>query len=199
MNTFRTHDLLSELESLTELCQNTIQQQVVPLSLTQLKWKKDDSSWSIVEVLAHLNVYAEYYHTRIARRVEITRFKEARETFVSSPLGKSAWSSMKLGNAKNVKRKLRSPRMYNPLFNPDIKTDDAIQTFLRHQSGLLEILKNVSKVNLRKVRIPISISKIIRLRLGDALLFVVYHNERHVQQILNIITNKNFPENKKGE
>jgi hypothetical protein len=39
----------------------------------------------------------------------------------------------------------------------------------------------------------ISISKIIRLRLGDALLFVVYHNERHVQQAKNLLKHPKFP------
>jgi hypothetical protein len=46
---------------------------------------------------------------------------------------------------------------------------------------------------LRRVKIPISISKIIRLRLGDALLFVTYHNERHFQQIANLMAMRDFP------
>ena len=62
-------------------------------------------------------------------------------------------------------------------------------------TGLFAFLRSSvsEKVNIRKVKIPISISKIIRLRLGDALLFVVYHNERHVQQALNVLNNPNFP------
>jgi hypothetical protein len=48
-------------------------------------------------------------------------------------------------------------------------------------------------VNLRKVKIPISISKIVRLKLGDALLFVVYHNERHMYQALSILSHAKFP------
>jgi hypothetical protein len=68
-----------------------------------------------------------------------------------------------------------------------------LQTFTDGQQLLLQIIKEASNVNLRRVRIPISISKIIRLRLGDALLFVVYHNERHVQQALNVINHERFP------
>jgi hypothetical protein len=199
MNSFRTNDLLNELSLLTETCQNVVKEKILPLSVVQLKWKKDHLSWSILDVFAHLNEYAGYYHEVISRRMEKTRFREPRETFIPSPLGRSAWSSMKLGNARNVKRKLRSPRAYNPLLNPDLKTDDAIQTFLQHQSNLLNILKNAAKVNLRKVRIPISVSKIIRLRLGDALMYLIYHNERHVQQIVNIMASKDFPENRKEE
>ena len=58
---------------------------------------------------------------------------------------------------------------------------------------LLEIIDSSKAVNLRKVKIPISISTIIRLKLGDAFLFVVYHNQRHLQQALNLVNNPNFP------
>jgi len=57
----------------------------------------------------------------------------------------------------------------------------------------VEIAESAATVNLRKVKVPISISKIVRLRLGDALLFVAYHNERHMQQMLNLKKHPNFP------
>jgi hypothetical protein len=58
---------------------------------------------------------------------------------------------------------------------------------------LIHIFDLSSTVNIRKVKIPISISKIIRFRLGDALLYVVYHNQRHFQQALNILNHPKFP------
>ncbi|MFN5634134.1 MAG: DinB family protein, partial [Flavobacteriia bacterium] len=70
-----------------------------------------------------------------------------------------------------------------------------IEGFEKDQLELLNILTQAEEVNLRKVKVPISISKIIRLRLGDALQFVIYHNERHMQQAINIIENKSFPKN----
>ena len=195
MNTFRTKELLQELEAITATNLKVIEDHATVLSSEQLNWKKDHSSWSILEILAHLNEYALYYNEVISRRIDKTRFREPRQTFISSPLGRSAWISMKLGNARNVKRKLRSPRIYNPSFNKEILLDNSASTFLESQKELLNIIRKAANVSLRKVRIPISISKLIRLRLGDALMFVIYHNERHIQQVLNNISNKNFPKN----
>jgi hypothetical protein len=112
---------------------------------------------------------------------------------MSSPLGKSAWKSMKLGNANNVKRKMKSPKNFNPSFDINLMNGQDIAGFEKDQMELLNILTHAEEVNLRKVKVPISISKIIRLRLGDALMFVIYHNERHMQQALNIIEHKSFP------
>ncbi len=100
---------------------------------------------------------------------------------------------MKLGNAKNLKRRFKSPKASNPRFSSNILTENSTDLFEQNLLELQLIIESAEKVNLRKVRIPISISQIIRLRLGDALLFVVYHNERHVQQALNTLNHPNFP------
>ena len=100
---------------------------------------------------------------------------------------------MKLGNAKNVKRKFKAMRSYNPQIDSSLIKENGIATALDELTELLSIIEKAATVSLRRVKIPISISKIIRLRLGDALLFVVYHNERHFQQISNLLTDKNFP------
>jgi uncharacterized damage-inducible protein DinB len=188
-------DLLSELRTITERNIDLLRQRFSNLSDQQKSWKKDTNSWSILEVFAHLNAYANYYHPVFAKRIETTRYREPKDVFISSPLGKSAWKSMKLGNAKNVKRRMKSPKSFNPTIERDLVQGDDIESFENDQLHLLTILTNAEEVNLRKVKVPISISKIIRLRLGDALQFVIYHNERHMQQALNIIENKSFPKN----
>lgn len=188
-------ELLSELRSITERNIDLIRQHFGNLSEQQKRWKKDTNSWSILEVFAHLNAYASYYHPVFSNRLETTRFRDPKDNFISSPLGKSAWKSVKLGNAKNVKRRMKSPKSYNPTFETTLIQGTDIETFEKDQLHLLTILTQAEEVNLRKIKVPLSISKIIRLRLGDALQFVIYHNERHMQQALNIIENKSFPKN----
>jgi hypothetical protein len=140
-----------------------------------------------------MNEYAKFYHSTFLERIENTRFREPRQIFLSSPLGRSAWQSMKLGNAKNVKRKFKSPKTSNPTIDIALLTGNEISDFEKSQEELLMIFDKAEGVNLRKVKVPISISKIIRFRLGDALLFVSYHNERHVQQAMNVMAHAQFP------
>lgn len=189
-------ELISQLLLITNDNRRFVEKKVAYLSPAQLNWQNSKESWSIKQILQHLNEYARFYHSEFLKRIENTRFKEPLPHFISSPLGKSAWTSMKLGNAKNVKRKFRSPKQYNPLMNSQLNEIDPIGDFLQNQDELIGILEKAKGVNLRKVKIPISISKIIRLRLGDALQFVIYHNERHVQQIMNIMEHPGFPKKK---
>lgn len=188
-------ELLTELRAITERNIDLLRESFNNLSEQQKRWKKDTTSWSILEVFAHLNAYANYYHPVFAKRIETTRFREPKDIFISSPLGKSAWKSMKLGNAKNVKRRMKSLKSFNPTFESNLINGADIEVFEKDQLQLLNILTNAEEVNLRKVKVPISISQMIRLRLGDALQYVIYHNERHLQQALNIIEHKSFPKN----
>lgn len=188
-----TKQLIEDIRKITLTNLEIIRKKMNYLNENQRSWKQNETSWSINEIFAHLNEYAKFYHATFKNRIEKTRFREPRENFISSPLGRSSWQAMKLGNAKNVKRKFKAQRGYNPSIDKSIVTGNDVADFEKGQEELLSIIENAQKVNLRKVKVPISISKIIRFRLGDALMFVAYHNERHMQQALNVMANPKFP------
>ena len=188
-----THELILELNSITNKSLEQVSHQIKGLSDTQRSWKSDTNSWNINEIFSHLNAFSSYYNATFLYKFEVTKFKTPTDEFISSPLGRSAWKSMKLGNAKNVKRKFNAIRTMNPKTNSELNTINSIEDFEHNLTQLLTIITRSATVNIRKVKIPISFSKIVRLRLGDALLYVVYHNERHVQQAINLINHPNFP------
>lgn len=186
-------DLLDDLKKITQENINSVEKATKKLSEKQLSWRPNPGIWSVSEILAHLNAYSKYYHPVFLAKMESTRFNNTKETFVSSPLGRSAWRSMKLGKQKNIKRKFNAPKNYNPEINPELIQGDETETFLKGQEELKTIIEKAKEVNLKKVKVPISISKIVRLRLGDALKFVIYHNERHVEQLIKLRAHVNFP------
>lgn len=196
MKTFNTNELITDLKKITEDNITIVSKKLKHLSDEQKTWRPSRDSWNILEIFSHLNVYSAFYNSAFIEKIQKTKFKEAKDTFVSSPLGRSAWKSMKLGRANNIKRKFKAPKNYNPSNSPELVSSDAIEKFAKNQKEVIEILDLAKTVNLRKVKIPISISKIVRLRLGDALMFVIYHNERHMQQALNIIAHPKFPKKK---
>ena len=61
--------------------------------------------------------------------------------------------------------------------------------FIGQQQQFLQLLERARKVNIGKVKTGTSLSRMIRLKLGDTLRFVAYHNERHIRQAQNLISN----------
>ena len=54
-------DLLEEIKASTLTSIELVKKKLVYLNKEQLSWKPNDISWSIEEVIAHLNEYAKFY------------------------------------------------------------------------------------------------------------------------------------------
>jgi hypothetical protein len=145
-----------------------------------LAWKPDATSWSVLECLEHLNLYGDFYLPLIERKIETSTTKAELE-FNSGMLGNYFAQSML---PKDKLNKMKSPKDKNPLnSNLDITVLDK---FINQQIKLLELLNQSRNVSLNKVRIHISISSLIRLKLGDTFQFLINHNIRHLKQVERI-------------
>lgn len=188
-----TQGLFNEIASITERNLNWMKSKFAKLSANQLNWKSNDLTWSINEIFAHLNAYSSFYNRAFNEKIDNTKHTKTKLSFTSSPLGKSAWMSMRLGKARNVKRKFNAPKNFNPTINPSIIQDNALDTCIQKHEEFLQIIEKSVFVNLKRVKIPLSLTTLIKLRLGDALLFVAYHSDRHMEQALNVMKHRNFP------
>ena len=65
-----------------------------------------------------------------------------------------------------------------------------IIAFIEQQEKLLQLIERARKINISRVRIPISISQWIKLKLGDTFLFLIAHQYRHTLQIERILKGK---------
>jgi hypothetical protein len=52
---------------------------------------------------------------------------------------------------------------------------------------MLSLLEQAKSVNLQKIKASITLSKFIKLRLGDVFRVVIYHNERHLEQAFKAV------------
>ena len=77
-------------------------------------------------------------------------------------------------------KKLKAPKGY--IIKNERDSDAVIATFLEQQEKLLLLLHQARRINLNKIKIPISIAKYIRLKLGDVFMFIIAHNIRHIRQ-----------------
>ncbi len=163
------------IEQTTKLTESVVNLQ--QHGLEDLRWREAQDSWSVLECLEHLNLYGDYYLPEIAEKI-INSNTSWEPVFHSSWLGnyfaKSMLPKQKLNKMKTFKDK-----------NPIHKALDltVIDRFLEQQQQLLLLLEQAKAVSLNKVKIQISLSKYIRIRLGDAFGFYINHMLRHMQQI----------------
>lgn len=147
-----------------------------------LNFRTSAESWSTLECLEHLNRYGDFYIPEIKRNIS-SAGKPSQLYFKPGILGNYFAKSMLPKEKLNTMKTLKT---MNPIHSNLDKS--VVDTFINHQEKLLELLEEAQYVDLEKTKTSISISKLIKLKLGDTFRFVIYHNERHIGQIKRILT-----------
>lgn len=151
------------------------------LDTTTLTWRHEQNAWNILECLEHLNLYGDYYLPEIEQSIKKSTTKSVTD-FKSGWLGNYFAKSML---PKEPLNKMKTFKNKNPINRELNKT--TIERFITQQEKLLTLFNASQEVDLNKIRIRISISNLIRLKLGDTFQFYINHIVRHLAQIDNLL------------
>lgn len=148
-----------------------------------LNFRISAGSWTVLECLEHLNRYGNFYIPEISYRISSSQTISELH-FKPGILGNYFAKSML---PKEKVNKMKTLKAMNPIHSQLNK--EVLREFIKQQHQLLELLEKASHINLGKTKTAISISKLIPLKLGDTLRFVIYHNARHISQADTILKN----------
>ena len=174
--------LIAELLSLTQKSITAVNR-FKTLKISQLNFKSSAQQWSILECVEHLNLYGDFYLPEMQKQLLNTTYKGNNLIFKSGIIGNYFADLMKIKNGKI--KKIKSPKNKNPVNSA--LTITTINRFLKQQELLKIILQQALATDICKIKTAISLSKFIKLRLGDTFRFYVYHVERHIIQAEKII------------
>lgn len=143
-----------------------------------LNYKSTADSWSILECIEHLNLYGDFYLPEMESQLLKAKRTDKVPDFIPGLLGNYFTNLMKVNNGRM--KKMQSPKDKNPV-NSKL-TITAIDRFLKQQEMLKSLLMEGKHCDLMKIKTGISLTRFIRLRIGDTFRFFVYHIERHIYQ-----------------
>lgn len=175
----RTEELLKDLIKRTQK-HLAAAQEFKKLTTKELNQKDQPQSWSILECIEHLNLYGDYYLAEIEKQIKNTRYQVPQNDFKSSWLGNYFATAML---PKKKVNKMKTFKDKNPLGSQLDST--VLDKFINQQKKTLVLLEAAKKIDLIRTKTGISISKWIKLRLGDTFRVVIYHNYRHIVQAQN--------------
>jgi hypothetical protein len=143
---------------------------------TVLQRPSSSAGWSILQCLDHLNSYGLYYLPQIADALK-------RAKRFDSSVYRSGWLGdyfTKIMSPETGTKKFKAFKDHEPAKVLDSKR--VISEFLRQEKLLLGYLIEAKSLDMASVKIPLSISPLIGIRLGDTFRFLLAHNRRHLLQ-----------------
>ncbi|WP_066506504.1 DinB family protein [Rufibacter sp. DG15C] len=175
-----TKTFLTHLQDRFQHIKITAQTEFSSLEAAALNFKPQAGSWSILECLEHLNRYSRFYLPAFAKAISHAPASASAQVVRYSWFGKK---SLEMVNPESAKKHKTIARM-NPQ-NSQL-TKAVLDEFLQHQDTLLQLLKESTSVDLNRKVVPVEFFQLLKLRLGEALEFVVLHEQRHLQQALRV-------------
>jgi uncharacterized damage-inducible protein DinB len=151
---------------------------------TKMAYSPDKQKWSIVQILEHLNAYNRHYLPLIEKEIAIVTHNNS-AWFESGFWGEKFTKMMKPNNVYKVKNKMKAMKAYT--FSNNLNIDTVLHEFMGHQETLLRLLEISKGRDLDAIRIPITLTSLIKLKLGDAFRFLIAHEQRHMLQARNTL------------
>lgn len=186
--TIAAHLLIDDLMARTQANSAAVRE-FEKLSDEALNWKPAQKSWSVLACIEHLNLYGDFYLPEIERSIQQAARQKVPENFKSGLFGNYFAESMlpqeKLKKIKTFKDKDPGASQLER---------SVLDRFMDQQKVLLSLLDEARTVDLSKVKIPLSISRLLKLQLGDTFRVLVYHDQRHIVQAKNVIAHMGKPE-----
>lgn len=166
------NDLESRITKIIDWAESFHQVQNIKLTT-----KPSETGWSALECIDHLNRYSEFYLPVFNKAIDKARVKTS-EDYKPGWLGNKMAEDMLPQNGK-LKSTMKTFKSKNPVL--DGVDPKALEKFIDQQKALKEILENSKGIDLSSLRVATTIP-LLKLKLGDTLRFVVFHEIRHVEQ-----------------
>ncbi len=175
---FNTTELISDLRKRTE--ENiTRAENLSQLQRSNLLSRPAENKWNALECIEHLLKYGDFYIPEITARIKNHK-PSINPEFKSSWLGNYFAESVAPIKSDKRAKKMSTLKPMNT-FKTQLR-EGALSKFIVQQKEILEILKFIKNYDLNKIKTGITISNLIKLRLGDTLRVLIYHNQRHLDQ-----------------
>jgi uncharacterized damage-inducible protein DinB len=183
MNKFKSEELINQLQADVKHI-IAAAEHLSTADPVKLNYCAEEGSWSVAQVLEHVNAYNRYYLPAIEKSM-IHISKDTSAWFVPGFWGNYFTKMMMPKNVYEIKNKMKAMKNYKPA--KGLNVEAVFNEFFQHQNKLLQLLDVARRRNMNSIRIPITISKLIRFKLGDTFRFLIAHEQRHMIQARNAI------------
>lgn len=187
MKVYATRILLSGLEEDVTKLLTQAKEILLTADTRGLLQEPAPGKWSAAQCIEHLNSYNRYYLPQIEKALLNGVYKNlpAQATYKPGWLGNYFTKLMKPGVNGELASKMQSPKDHRPAAN--LNAEKVLEEFIEGQEKLIGYLVRAEKINIGKLRVPISLSKFIKLKLGDTFRFLIAHQQRHLLQALRLV------------
>ena len=159
------------------------------LSPSQLNWKPDPKKWSIAQCLDHIMVSNKTYYPTFEKLLTHSYRLPLLQRL--NPFKKLFGPMMVKSLGPQPTKKFTAPKIFEPS-SSDLP-GSMVSNFVQHQAILGNYVERLNRLDTKKEVITSPVSGLISYSLEDAMRIISGHEQRHLNQALDILHHPNFP------
>ncbi len=163
-----------------------------PLTSEQLNWKPAPQRWGVAQCLDHVITVNRLYLDRMREALPEARPADPGRPFRPGPLGRRFAEALGPG----APRRMKTVRRFAP--SASALPSGIVDDFTEQQLELEDVYGQALAVDLTRTRVASPASRLIRFRLGDILVLLANHQERHLGQAERVTKTDGFPTSSEG-
>jgi len=183
MAKFKSEELIKDLKEDVRRLQEAAEH-LKNTEKSKLVYAVNEGKWSVVQCLEHLNAFGRHYLPAIEKAIAV-KSGEKPAWFNSGFLGDYFTKSMKPKNVFEIKNKMKTMKIFN--FPNSLNVDTVMKEYIDQKVKLQQLLDIANERDLNSIRIPVTLTKMIKLKLGDTFRFLIAHEQRHMIQARNTL------------
>ena len=157
-------------------------------SSNQLNWKINPDSWSIGECLSHLINSNKLYLNKFGSILSSQPKGEEKDfSYKQTILGAMITKGVDPANV----RKTKTFKVFFP--NASNIERNILDDYIEKSKKLISLSERMIHIDLKKIKFSSPANILIRLNLGDPLIFIPKHDKRHLDQAERVRNHPGFP------
>lgn len=152
---------------------------------SKMIYTPSENQWSIVQILEHLNGFTRHY-LPIIQKAMTEKVTHKSGWFETGFWGDILTKGIMPKNVYEVKNRTRTHN--NFIFPNGLNVEKVVNEFIEQQQEFIKLIDTAKYVNLNDVRVSTLMIKLVKLKLGDLLRYLVAHEQRHMIQARNTLT-----------
>lgn len=183
-------EVVKALKAKIEYQKKFVEESFYYQSEDQLTAKKSEDKWSAAECFEHLNLVNTHYISELDNALPKTKATQKDLKYSAGLIGSYMIKSMRLKNGE-VKNKTKTFKHVRPLAEREpgsvVKIQPVFTNFFADLEAFQKIVSALEGKNIQSAKVKSLIGDVVRFKVGDALLLILAHNDRHIQQAINTL------------
>ncbi len=183
-----SHQIIKECISATKLNIERALKTFSHLSEKQFNWKQNPETWSVGECVSHLINSNRLYLNKIESILSTNSSAYVKDfSYKQSFVGKMIARGIDPVNIRKTKT--------FKVFFPDTSeiSKSIINDYADSSEKFIELVNKLHHLDLKKIKLSSPVNKLLSMNLGDPLIIIPMHDERHLNQAERVMGHKEFP------